>query len=214
MLSNTQVGKQSNSNGSNPVIRSSREGDVIVSENHGRYYQKTAEGEAFVIATPLTGLTLAATHTTATLTATSTPLITIFNGGALNIAINREFIATLSGTPASGSYWWYVATGQQGSALTLLTDNGINTRNLISDAPSGVKIGVGKALTGLVGSLVAFKPLGTLGTVTAGLGQLDREEAGSVIVAPGNLIALLAPAIGTTHVVHASVDITRIEVSA
>jgi hypothetical protein len=214
MLSNSKVGKQSNANGSNPVIRSSREGDLIVSENHGRYYQKTAEGEAFVISTPLTGLTLAATHTTATLTATSTPLITIFNGGTLNIAINREFIATLSGTPASGSYWWYVATGQQASALTLLTDTGINSRNLITDAPSGVKVGIGKALTGLVGSLVLYKPVGSLGTVTAGLGQVDHDEAGAVIVAPGNLIALLAPAIGTTHIVHASVDITRIEVSA
>ncbi len=214
MLSNSQVGKQSNANGSNPVIRSSREGDLIVSENHGRYYQKTSEGEAFVVSTPLTGLTLAATHTTATLTATSTPLITLFNGGTLNIAINREFIATLSGTPAAGSYWWYVATGQQASALTLLTDTGVNSRNLISDTPSGLKIGIGKALTGLVGSLVLYKPVGSLGTVTAGLGQVDHDEAGAIIVAPGNLIALLAPAIGTTHIVHASVDITRIEVSA
>lgn len=214
MLTNYQVGKQSAANGTNPVARAAREGDVVVTENQGRYYQKAAEGDEFVFATPLAGLTLAATHTTATLGATATPIVTIFNGGTFNIAINREFVATLSGTPGAGTYWWYIANAQSGSTLTALTDTGINAKTLLTDTPSGVKIGLGKALTGLTGSLVLYKPVGSLNTVTASLGVIDRDEAGAVIVAPGQLIALMAPAAGTTHVIHAAVDVTKVEVSA
>ena len=213
MQINTQVGKQSDANGTSPIARSVREGELAVTENQGRYYQKNAEGDGYVAATPLTGITLAATYTTATLTATSTPIITIMNGGTTNIAVNRAYVATLSGTPGAGSYWWYVANAQSSAALTLLTDTAINSKSLVPDVPSGVKLGLGKALTGLVGSMVLYKPAGSLNTVTASLGVFDSEVAGSVIVAPGQLIALLAPAAGTTHVIHASADITSIEVS-
>jgi hypothetical protein len=213
MLTNIQIGKQSNSNGAQPVVRGVREGELLVTENQGRFYQKNAEGDGWAFATPLAGLTLAATHTTATLGATSTPLITIFNGGTYNIAVNREYVATLSGTPGPGSYWWYIATAQSGAALTTLTDVGINAKNFTADVPSGIKLGLGKALTGLVGSMILYKPCGALNTVTATLGVLDHSTDGAIIVPPGQLIALLAPAAGTTHVVHASVDITQVEVS-
>jgi hypothetical protein len=43
---------------------------------------------------------------------------------------------------------------------------------------------------------------------------VDRETAGSIIVAPGQLLALLAPGAGTTHAVHVAIDVTKIEVSA
>jgi hypothetical protein len=197
-----------------PIARAVREGELLVTENQGRYYQKLAEGDAFTFATPLVGTTLAATHTTATLGATATPVVAIFNGGVFNISVNREFISTLSGTPAGGAWWWFVANGQQASALAALTDVGINAKTLLPDTPSGVKLGLGKALTGLTGSLVPYKPAGNLNTVTAGLGVVDRETAGSIIVAPGQLLALLAPGAGTTHAVHVAIDVTKIEVSA
>lgn len=214
MLLQGQVGKQTAANGSTPNLRANREGDLVVTHNHGDYYQKNSEGDGFILSTPLAGVTLAATHTTATLGATATPVITVFNGGAANIAINREFVGTLSGTPGAGNWWWALATGQQASALTLLTDLGVKTKDFSPSNPGGVKAGFGKALTGLTGSLVLYKPCGHLNTVTVGLGQIDRETKGAIIVPPGALLALLAPAVGTTHVVHASIDTTQVEVSA
>jgi hypothetical protein len=211
MQMNAQVGRASNANGSTPTVRAAREGELVVTQNHGRYYQKVAENDAVVVSTPLIGVTLAATHTVATLGATATPVITLMNGGAFNIAINREYIATLSGTPAAGSWWWMLATGQQPSALTLLTDGGVSARNLIADTPSGLRVGVGKALTGLTGNLVPYKPVGAMNTVTAALGVIDRDTDGAIILSPGMLLALMAPAAGTTHIVHASLDITKIE---
>ena len=211
MLLDSKVGKQSNSSGAQANLRSNREGDLLVSENLPRFYQKVAEGDVFSATTPLAGVTLAATHTTATLGATATPIITIFNGGTLNIAINRTYLATLSGTPAAGSYYWYVAPTQVGSALTLLTDTTINNKTFITDTPSGVKIGYGKALTGLVGNLTQLRPAGTLNTVTASLGFIDDKTEGVVIVPPNGLIALMATATGTTHVVNASVELIKVE---
>jgi hypothetical protein len=216
MLLQSQIGKQSNANGATPNIRGLREGDLAVSQNHGDYYTKNAEGDAFSVSTLLAGITLAASHTIATLTAAATPVISIFNGGTKNISINREYVGTLSGTPAPGNWWWYAATGQQGTALTTLTDLGVNSKTYgtSSDLGEGVKLGLGKALTGLTGPLIQYKPCGSLNTVTAGLGVIDRETQGSIIVPPGILLALLAPAIGTTHVVHASIDLTRVEVTS
>ena len=214
MLLNASVGKSSSANGTNPVARAAREGELVITENHGRFYQKTAEGDAFVVASPIAGVTLAATHTTATLGATATPVITLMNGGTFNIALNREFIATLSGTPAAGSWWWFLANNQQASALTLLTDTGVSSKSLLPDLPSGLKVGIGKALTGLVGSLLPFKPVGNMNTVTAGLGVIEHDTSGAIILAPGQLLALMAPAAGTTHIVHAQLDITKVEVTA
>jgi hypothetical protein len=111
MQMNAQVGRASSANGSTPTVRAAREGELVVTQNHGRYYQKVSENDAVVVSTPLIGVTLAATHTVATLGATATPVITLMNGGDFNIAINREYIATLSGTPAAGSWWWMLKGG-------------------------------------------------------------------------------------------------------
>jgi hypothetical protein len=208
------VGKRSLGQGASDMVRMAREGELLVSENHGRYYQKNSEGDAFVLSTPLAGITLGPTHTVATLGNTATPIFTLLNSGSFNIAINREFLATLSGTPAPGSWWWYRANAQSASAMTALTDNLTSAKTLTEDAPSGLKVGIGKVLTGFSGLLIAYKPLGALNSVTAGLGAIDKETAGAIVIAPGNLIALLAPAAGTTHVVQASLDLTKIEVSA
>lgn len=212
-----KIGKQNNAAGALSTARAAREGELITTQNHGDFYQKLAEGDGFSIGTLLAGLTLAATHTTATLTAAATPVITLFNAGTMNIAVNRLFVGTLSGTPGAGTWWWYKANGQSASALTLLTDanaNSVNAKTLTSDAPSGLKIGVGKALTGLIGGLELYKPAGNLGAITAGLGFFDANVNGNLIIAPGQMICLMAPAIGTTHIVHASLDITKAEVSA
>lgn len=207
-----QVGKQTNSNGANPTVRANAEGDIVISENFGRYCQKTLEGDAYVISTPSAGVTLTIPNTAFTLGSSSIPIITIVNGGTRNISINKLMISTVSGPPAAGTWWWAAAVGQTPSAFLSLSSSGFNTKTWVTttDLGASARIGIGQGLTGLNGSLSLVRIAGNLDTVTAGLGTYIEEIAGSIIIPPNGLIGLLAPAVGTNHVVHASVELITI----
>jgi hypothetical protein len=206
--------KLSLANGTSGKKRSNVEGDAVVSQNLQRFYQKVSENDAFSIVTPVAGVTLAATHAVATLGATATPVVTIMNGGTTAIVVNKAIITTLSGTPAAGAWWWAQAQSQSANTFTLLTDaatQSFSMRTGVTDAPSSVRVGVNKALTGLVGNLVPFKIVSGFNTVTASLGNIVEETDGSVVVLPGAVLCLMAPAAGTTHVVQVGVEIVRVE---
>jgi hypothetical protein len=213
MILNSLVGKTNNTNGSSPTTRGGREGDMIVSENLGRYYQKASEGDTWVVSTPLAGITLGAANTTATLGNTSQPIIAIANGNpTTNIAINKLIVSTLSGTPAAGTWWWAILSGQSAATFTALTSSAYNSKTWMTSTDLGIssKIGINQALTGLTGTLVPNRIAGNLGTVTAALGTFQEEIAGSIIIPYNSIACLLAPGAGTTHIVHASAEIITV----
>lgn len=207
-----QVGKQTLANGSKSEVRQVREGELAVTTIHGDYYQKVAEGDAYVLNAQ--NITLAAANTIATLGATCQPIIGIFNGGSKNIAVNRVRVATRSGTAGAGGFFWAIAAGQSPSALTLMTSTGTVKKTYASGLPSGVKLSINQALTGLIGSLTVNEIAGSLNTVTASLGYFESTSNGEIIVPAGAILCLLATNIGTTHAIDASVNITEVEVTA
>lgn len=66
MLNQLQVGAQNSSDGVNVIARAGKQGDAIVSELHGRYYEGTYRGKRFHVATQAlvtTTVGLATTYT-------------------------------------------------------------------------------------------------------------------------------------------------------
>ena len=210
------VNKLFSKNGTTPsAIRQAVEGDLVVTENQGKFFQKVSEGDAYVLNIPISGTALGATSTTAALgtLATATPIFSIANGGTQNISINKEYLATITGTPVVGSFVWYTVNGITLSALSALTDSSQNKLGGANGLPANVKCGVFKALTGIgTPTPNLYDYFGSMNTVTASVGVIDKEVNGDIVVPPNTLLFCLAPT-GATHTVHGSVNFTAINVA-
>ena len=210
-----QVGVQNNADGSTPIqgFRQGKQGDLIASELHGRYYEQNYRGNIFSGGMSLTAIN-AATFTTATLTASCTPIAGVWN--PLNSGVNASIITaklsvalTALQNTGAGPYVWAVSTGNSAS-LT----NGLQPwkRNTLTQAGSMLKNLAGVALTGLTnplgivgasgvygGNAYNIPSLGTAAgfstTQTSSVEWLD----GLFIVPPGGVLVLLAT---TTPVAH------------
>ena len=212
-----QVGVQSNSDGQMPMqgFRQGRQGDLIASELHGRYYEQNFRGNVFSGGMSLTAIN-AATFTNATLGATCTPILGIWNPS--NSGVNASIIAaklsmalTALQNTGGGPYVWAVGTGQS-APLTL----GLQPwkRNTLTQTGSALKNLAGVALTGLTNNLAVLGGsalfggnaynIASLGTA-AGFSTThaaSREDLdGLFIVPPGGVLALLAT---TTPVAHSA----------
>lgn len=208
-----QVGEINVAGGTNTSpIRQGNQGDVIVSELHGRFYEGTLRGRAY--AGGMTALTSinAATFTSATLGATCTPIWGIWN--PLNSGINVELLqvmlgitlTTLTGVVGGGPYVWAGAGGQAGLTLGNL---GFSRKTFAANGAA--KVFGGQALTGLTGSLVVLNgsaigggtPVNVAQTYTvAGIPQFAgayENLDGSWVIPPGGVLALLGTATPVGH---------------
>ena len=187
---------------------------MIVSELHGRFYEQVYRGNVFSGGMSLTAIN-AATFTSATLTATCTPILGVWNpvGSGVNLAIlYAKLSATLTAlqNTGGGPYVWAVSTGN-GSIATGLAPF---SRNTLQQVGSKAKNLAGVALTGLTNSLVVagasalgggnaynIASLGTAAgfstTHAAAMEVLD----GLWMVPPGGVLVLLAT---TTPVGHSA----------
>jgi len=86
-------------------LRSGRELDLIVSENRGRYAEKTSRGGKFCA--PWNAVTVAATHNSPLTAGTGTPIVGIYNpiGSGFNLEIVKLSQHLISGTPAGPLIW-------------------------------------------------------------------------------------------------------------
>lgn len=181
-------------------VRQGKAGDIIVSELHGRFYEQTYRG--YVYGNGPTTLT-ALSANTITLTATTTPILGVWNPlvSSVNLVILQATIAAGINNAAStggGAFVWATSTGN--AALTLGTAP-FNHKTLTS-AGSQAKGLAFIALTGLTNNLVVQEaadfPTPTIITTAAVSTAIQTPTVaytqnidGSIIVPPGAVLALL-----------------------
>lgn len=193
-------------------IRQGRLGDAIVSELHGRFYEQVYRGNVFSNGCTLTALTA----NTITLTASTTPILGVWNPPAstVNLVLLQAGLVcvpnNLTSGAGPGAFVWATSVGN--TAITTGTA-GFNRKTLASSGAQGKGFSF-VALTGLTNNLVVLEgsdlsnPSGltytTLGSTailfpTGGVQNID----GGLICPPGGVVALLNTVSSTTFSVAA-----------
>ena len=183
-------------------------GEGIVDELHGRFYEQTYRGNVFSIGSPATALSA----TTITLSATSTPILALWNPASspINAVILQVslqvYINTLTTPVGSGPFVYAVSVGN--AALTLGA-GGLNRKTLAISGSIAQGFPGGVALTGLTNNVVirgglniANTTIITHGTVTAVTSQSSfggtHNFDGSLIIPPGGVLSILNTTSTTT----------------
>jgi hypothetical protein len=191
--------------GSNNALMNGRAGalgDAIVSELHGGFYEANYQGNIFFGGH---GSLIALSANTITLTATTTPILGLYNpsGNTKNLALNKASLNLVANNLTSGAapgvFVWALSVGN-GSIST--GSNPYNAKTLLQSG-SNAKVFAGNvALTGLTNSLTIVAGSGftspsglTYGSIasTALMPSYGGIEVfdGSLIVPPGGVLALL-----------------------
>ena len=211
------VGDLTGADSSDPVTgRAGRQRDTIVSELHGRFYEQNFRNHLFSGGLSTLASINAATFTIATLGATCTPILGVWNPStsAYNLAILQAslnlIITALQNTGVGGLFW---ATSTGNTAITLGAAL-LNRKTFGAGALSGAKDMSNAALTGLTNNLVVRQGAALGGGNAFNIATLDTAVGfstlhapsvenidGSWIVPPGGILALLA---GTTPVAHSA----------
>ena len=171
--------------------------DLIVSELHGKYYEATYRGNVYSVGMSQTALSA----NTITLTATTTPIIGIWNPSTspVNLVpLKAKCVITVAGNSAvaPGGFVWATSIGN-GAISTGLTP--LSRRTLATAGSYAKGFNISTALTGITNNLViqhaaAFGTLvmaqGATGTPMIS-GDGIEEFDGSIIVPPGGVLALL-----------------------
>jgi hypothetical protein len=209
MLIQGQVGEPSGMTiqpGTTPNLRLGQQADQIVSELQGRFYENTYRGRMFSgfgVSTTAT-----ATHAIATLGATCTPVIGVWNPttSTVNMAILQVGIQIALAPNSAGvnaGFSWAASTGN--SAIST-GSNPINMKTLAAAGSQGKYYGMATALTGLTTTLVVMGMLdgpslvvaqGATGTpmITP---MVVTNFDGALIVPPGGVFAALGITSNTT----------------
>lgn len=193
-------------------MRQGKLGELIVSELHGRFYEQTYRGNVFSTGCSVTALSA----NTITLSATTTPILGVYNPSTSTVnvvmlkAALQSFINTLTTPVGAGAFAWASSIGN--SAVS--TGSSPFNRKTMAFAGSQAKaFAGGVALTGLTNNLVIFdgasdfiSPTGltygtivapTTGTTLTGFGGV-QEFDGLLILPPGGVLALLNTTSTTT----------------
>jgi len=211
-----QIGIQLNADGSSPVqgFRQGRQGEMIASELHGRFYEQVLRGNVYSIGCMLTALSAA----TAVLTASAQPIVGVWN--PLTSSVNLVFlqamlVAALNNVTsvAPGDFIW--ASSLNNVSLTAGLSP-FNRKTLASTGSQAKAFSLSTAslLTGLTNALLAFEPgefntASSLLTTTVAAATPTPSVSGvqnfdgSIIVPPGGVMGLFNTISSTTHSVRA-----------
>jgi hypothetical protein len=190
--------------GSTPSARMGQLGDLIVSELHGRYYEQNKQGNLYSVGMTSTALSA----NTVTLTATTTPIIGVWNptGSGKNLVILKsKCLITAAGNSAvaPGGFVWATSVGN-GAISNGLTP--MNRSTLQSSGSVAKGFNITTALTGLTNNLT-IQMSSAFGTLIAAQGATAspiisgdgvEEFDGGLIVPPGGVLALLNTVSTTT----------------
>jgi len=205
MLSQGQVGPiNPTGNGVQVAMRIGALGDQITSNLHGQYFEQAVRGNLYSFGMTSTALSA----NTITLTATTTPIIGVWNpvGSGKNLVLLKAkcgITAAGNSAVAPGAFVW--ASSINNAALTL----GSNPFNRLTMANSGSiakAFTIATALTGLTNNLV-IQQASAFGTLVAAQGATAtpmvsgdtvEEFDGAWIVPPGGVLALLNTVSTTT----------------
>jgi hypothetical protein len=210
-----KVGNDFGTSGTFKPFTSSLSGSQRVNDAHGRFLDAALGSRLFSGGAGLTSIANA-TFTIATLGATATPVIGLWNplSSPVNAAILQATLATIMTAlqaTGPGGYQWAVSVGN--GALTL-GSFGFSRKTLVQSG-GYCKNMSGVALTGLTNNLVAMQGSGLGGGSSYNLALLATAAGfqtqqvtsienldGGIIIPPGGVIALLAT---TTPVAHSVV---------
>lgn len=187
MLIQPLVGPQNQSDGNVPAaVRAGRQGDLIVSELHGRYYESTYRGAGFSVAIQSVATTSVGLATTYTGLCLANPITS-----SVNLVLNKCSLMQ-SVIQATQVEAYALAFGFNASTNVTLTAAATPQSNVIG---SGA-VPVAKAATSatlptapLYGVFVTSTPGAT---TDSGTGVIDLE--GSVILKPGAYACWVTPA--------------------
>lgn len=215
MLAEVRTGPITSSDAAVNPARGGKQGDIITSDGHGRFYEANYRGVLYSGGMTATSISNA-TFTTATLGATATPIVGVWNPGTstVNLAIAQASLAvtmTALQNTGCGGFMWCTSTGN--NALTL-GSTPLNRKTLTASG-SQAKDMSGIALTGLTNNLVVRTASALMGGSSKALAELDTAIGmttamtgcamepidGSWIVPPGGILALLCT---TTPVAHSA----------
>jgi hypothetical protein len=185
-------------------IRLGQLNDVIVSELHGKWYESAYRGNMYSIGMTVTALSA----NTITLTATTTPIIGLWNPltSNVNCVLAKAKLQTAvagNSAVAQGGFVWATSTNN-GAITTGLTP--LNRKTLASAGSQAKGFNISTALTGLTNSLVIQFAAG-FGCLVAAQGATAtpifsgdaiEEFDGGIIIPPGGVIALLNTTSTTT----------------
>lgn len=207
-----QVGAQALSTGTTGnAARQENSGAFVVQNLHGHYYESNYRTAVF---SGGMGLTSISNATFTTLTATTTPVIGLWNpgGSAVNCVIIQAMLGvtvTAGTATGAGPFVWAMSTGN--TAIT--TGNQALNRKLLTLGGSQARDMTNVALTGLTNNLVirfgsALNGglIKNVSSVETAVGQNIGVAAtplelfdGSLMVPPGGVLALLATATPVAH---------------
>jgi hypothetical protein len=147
-------------------------------------------------------VTIASTHVSPLAAGTGTPILALYNPPAspVNAVLLKHGVQTISGQPGGPILWNYAI----GTTITGLA-SGTSTPALLGGSPAACSIFTNSATTG---SLVGV-PLKAAWNIQAGWTGFAEtvameEDAGDIVIPPGAYLALAAYALGSTHVLMAS----------
>ena len=204
MLAEVRTGPIVTSDGAVNPARNDRQGALITQDAHGRFTEAALRNLLFSAGMNLTSISNA-TFTTATLGATATPIIGLWNpmNSGKNLVVLQARVQLIANAVTTftgpGSLMWCTAVNQ--SAIS----TGITPLSRLSLTASGsvAKGFANTALTGLSGNLTVQEASGLLsfsnnfsnaltaaGQATPGGGGIDHID-GAIVLAPGSVLALL-----------------------
>ena len=212
MIAETQVGPQTLSVGSRPIIRTDRSAAMCVVDGHARYQEAVLNGNVFSLCLSTTTTGLAAGQIIAG-GANAACQFALWNpvSSGVNLVLWQFNLGYVSGTAPAGAWWHYAFNAQ---SITKITDNTSGTARSMS-VPAGPHAfyvcNTGQSAFTFAGQgtpyplfVTNFAGTGTA-QATAFTAQTTDLIDGKIVLPPGIGWIPLAPAAGTSVLVGMSV---------
>jgi hypothetical protein len=185
MNANLLTGPQLAADGSQPVARSGRAGELIIQQLHGRYYEQAFRQNMWAVANQAAVSTTAALATTWTGLAVSNPA-----GSGVNLVFNK-FVCAQFAAGVAGAIGLMTGTGAAAGSLV--------PRNRMVGGPSSKAVASAGATIATPVLELVFAQVGSVATTAYGLTPgLSVDLEGSLIVPPGFFVATYTTAATTT----------------
>ncbi|MEY2874023.1 MAG: hypothetical protein RLZZ373_1394 [Pseudomonadota bacterium] len=181
MFSQGLVGAAQYGDGSQPTLRVGNQGDQIISQLHGRYYEQAKRGTLFSLANQ------AAVSNTAGLATTFTGLsVANPSGSGKNLVLLHVGVGQIA-AGAAGALGIMTGSGAAAGSLT--------PRNCLVGGGASVAVGSNSATIATPVLERIFGTIGSLATTGYGLQPgLQYQVDGSLVIPPGYFVASYASA--------------------
>ena len=186
------VGVQNNADGATPISqRFGQQGDGMVSELHGAYYEQTARGNLFQLQGAATTTTVAG-NATFTGTALLNPV-----GSGVNLVIGRVAIAQAAALTASTNI------GVMYGPSIAVTTNLLTPANRLAGGKASQSYGSsGGTITAIANFVILFGSGSGAMTVPNIIPVVSWDFKGGLVIPPGSLIASYTSAASTTALLY------------